>query len=495
MNHITGEPRDQIVLYAETIDGLIEEKNPVRIIDAYVSRLNIRRLGFKIKEAKKGRPSYTADVLLKIYIYGYLNKVRTTRKLENECKRNTELIWLTCRLAPDFKTIADFRRDNIKGIKNIFKEFLKVCRKLELLTFKLTATDGTKISGQNSLGNIYRRESIEGVEKKINEKIDKYLLELDKNDKSEENEFEFLSSNIEKKLDSLKTRKEKVEAIKKMFEADPELEIVYGNDPDGRIGKDKGKTDVLYNAQIAVDEKNKLIVAVDVTNESNDVHQAGNMVNKVEEIKKELEAEPGLKTIHVLDAGYYCESEILPLTDGGHEIYIPSPRDEKEKKSRYKEQQKESIPAKGYLAEDFKIDKEKNQLICPQGLRLNNQSVYQDKNTGITVAEFKCRNKNCEKKHLCTKSKEGRTVKLSVRKEDMDKFDEKVRSELGQKIVAIRKELAEHPFGTIKGNFGYNNFLLKGIDKVKSEFNFTAFIYNFKRVLNIAGFDKLLAAI
>jgi transposase len=494
MEHITGESRDQIVLIQETIEEMIEETNPVRIIDQYVNKLNLRELRFNLKESGMGRSSYNAALLLKIYIYGYYIRVRSTRRLEEECKRNTEMIWLTCRLVPDFKTLADFRRDNKAAISRLFKEFTKKCFELGLISFEIVATDGTKIGAQNSMGNIYKRHEMDKMEKKIDETIKNYIAELDKNDRSEHNDLKILTENIEKKLSNLKTRKEKMEAIKTMFDEDPELETIYGNDPDSRIGKDKGKADVLYNAQIAVDAKNKLIVAAEITNENNDVHQAGNMVLNVEETKKELKISPELKTVHVMDAGYYCEKEILPLDDAKYNIYIPSPRDEKERKDKYKGKQKEHIPAKGYLAENFKFDKDKNQLLCPEGKRLNNESAYLDSVTGITVGEFKCRHKDCKNKHLCTQSKDGRTVKISLRKEDMDKFDEKVRSDLGRKIVSKRKELAEHPFGTMKRNFGFTYFLTKSYENVKSEFSFTAFMYNFKRVLNILEFDQLKAA-
>jgi len=491
MEHIKGESRDQLVLFTETIDSVIDEKNPVRIIDAYVDKLDFKKLGFKLKESPIGRPSYSFGVLLKIFFYGYINKIRSSRKLENECRRNIELIWLTGRLSPDFKTLADFRRDNTKGITSLFKEFLKLCHKLDLISFKLAGIDGTKISAQNSMGNIYRRDNIEEIAKKIDEKIIQYLKELELNDQEEESEFEFLSRNIEKKLKSLKTRKGKVARIKEIFEADLELDVYYANDPDSRLGKDKGKSDVLYNAQMAVDEKHKLIVVAEVTNENNDLQQLSNIVNKVEEIKNELGVD-NVVTIKVADAGYYSEKEILSVVDSGHEVYVPSPRDENRKRNEGKEEKPGQVPTREYNRENFIFNKEANNLMCPDGKLLVLTATFADR--GRILAEYTCNNKECCNKDKCTKDKEKRRVKLSVRKQDMDRFDDNVRSELGKKIVGKRKELAEHPFGTIKRSQDHGYFLLKGKDKVNCEFNFTSFIYNFKRVLNIAGFDALLAA-
>src|SRR3990172_1774643 len=287
---INETPREQLNLFAEKLDDLISADNTVRFIDAYINKLDLRKLGFKNPGSNegKGRPAYKASSLLKIYIYGYLNRIRSSRKLEAECRRNVELIWLTGRLSPDFKTIADFRKDNRKGIKKIFKEFLKLCHKLELLSVRCTAIDGTKVRAQNSLDNIYKREEIEKIERRIQEKINQYLEELESNDKTEEADYEFLSKDLPAKLAQLKKNQDKITLIKHIFEGNPELEIYFANDTDSRYQKDNNRINAGYNCQSAVDEKNKLIIANDVTNESNDLHQLNNMVNTIAELKVDL---------------------------------------------------------------------------------------------------------------------------------------------------------------------------------------------------------------
>ena len=215
--YIEGTPREQLILFEEKLDDIVSEDNIVRFIDVYISKLDLEGLGFKMPKNPEGqgRPPYRPSTILKIYLYGYLNRLRSSRKLENECKRNVELMWLTGRLAPDFKTIADFRKDNRIGLKRIFKEFLKLCHKLELLSLKYVGIDGTKTRAQNGLNNIYKREEIDKIEKRIQERIDKYLEELEINDKEEENEYEFLSKNLPEKIAKLKKSKEKIEIIKK----------------------------------------------------------------------------------------------------------------------------------------------------------------------------------------------------------------------------------------------------------------------------------------
>jgi len=228
MEYIVGEAREQLILFSEALDDIIGEENPVRFIDAYIEKLDLRELHFKVRGSNIGRLVYSEKLLLKIYIYGYMNMIRSSRRLENECKRNIELMWLANRLAPDFKTIANFRKDNKEGIKQVHKEFLKLCHKLGLLSFKVVGIDGTKIRGQNSNNNVYKRDEIEKNAKQIEDKIEKYLSELDKNDISEKWEYDFLKRNIEKKLERLKSKKEKIKKIKEIFEENPEVESILG---------------------------------------------------------------------------------------------------------------------------------------------------------------------------------------------------------------------------------------------------------------------------
>lgn len=492
--YINGEPREQLNLFEEKLDDIVSEDNIVRFIDAFVNKLDLERLNFKMPKNLewKGRPSYKPSTMLKIYIYGYLNRIRSSRKLENECSRNVELMWLTGRLAPDFKTIADFRKDNRKGIKQIFKEFLQLCHKLELLSLRYVAIDGTKSRAQNGLDNIYKREEIDKIERRVQERIDKYLEELELNDKQEENDYEFLSKNLPEKIAKLKKSKEKIEIIKKLFESNPELEVFFANDPDSRFQKDNNRVDAGYNCQTAVDEKNGLIVANEVTNESNDLHQLNTMMNEVKELKDDLGYSD--KTIAAADAGYFEEREIIEATlDEDFDVYVSHPRDTQNKKNK----KEDKVPAKDFMKDDFKYDREKDIFYCPEGkvLELSGEG-YIDKQNGVRKYQYICKDcDGCLKRKLCTNNKKGRVVKATEFMKEISDFREKCNSDFGKQVLNKRKEVVEHPFGTIKRNWGYRYFMQKGMGKVQAEFSFIAFIYNLRRVLNIVPFEELMEAI
>ena len=493
MNYIEGTSRHQLHLFQTNLDDIIPEDSPIRFLDTYVQKLNLEKLGFSIPELRTGKPPYNPELLLKIYIYGYLNRLRSSRKLERECKRNTELIWLTESLAPDFKTIADFRKDNRDGIKKIFKEFLKLCQKLELLSFQSVAIDGTKKRAQNSLGNIYKRSELEKIEKRIQDKIDSYLRELDENDSIEHDDFELLSNNIVEKIKKLEKRKDKLDIVKKIFEEEKDLEVYFANDSDSRFQKDNGRTNAGYNCQSAVDEKNKLIITNDVTNENNDLCQLNNMKDKISDTKEELEVE--CTTTLIADSGYHNEKEIMSAKeDEKFDLYVTHQRDAKtlEKQGREK---KGKIPAKGYEKDDFVYCKEKDVFKCPEGKELHRRGKGSLKR-GLRVYKYNCKDCSyCDKKHLCTESKNGRSVEASENMKEMMEFREKCNTAHGKAMLRKRKEIVEHPFGTIKGNWDYRYFMQSGMENVQSEFSFITFIYNLRRVLNIVPLEKLLESI
>ena len=494
--YIKGIPREQLYLFDEKLDDIIQNDNTARFIDAYVEKLDLTKLGFKIKTKidSKGRPPYNPATMLKIYIYGYLNKIRSSRKLETECKRNTELIWLTLRLAPDFKTIADFRKDNRKGIKKIFKEFLKLCHKLDLLSLECVAIDGTKARAQNSLDNIYKRDAIDQIEQRIHEKIEKYLEELESNDRIEEADDDFLIKNLPEKLKKLKKSQDKLQVIKQMFEENPELEIYFANDPDARYQRDNNRIDAGYNCQSVVDDKNNLIISNDITNESNDLHQLNNMKSKVDELKKELEIEK--KTVVLADAGYFEEEEVLDADrDENFEVYVSHPRDCSKK--RRKKNKDEKIPAEGYRKDDFKYDSNSNTFECPEGKKLKQKgNGYIKKGSGTKKYQFVCKEcDGCDKRPMCTKNKKGRVIKTTEYMGEILEYREKCKTERAKALMAKRKEMVEHPFGTIKRNWGYQYFMQKGMENVSTEFSFITFIYNFRRVLNLVSLDNLMEAL
>lgn len=493
MEYINGIDRNQLFLFKETLDNSIDVKNYIRIIDSYIESLDLESLGFVMPSLKHGKPPYRLHLLLKIYFYGYMEKIRSSRKLEKECNRNMEMIWLTQSLAPDFKTISDFRMKNKKGIKNIFKEFLKFCNKAGLLSLGTVAIDGTKLRGQNNLNNVYHRNEMEKIQKKIESKIEEYLKELDEEDLKEGESIKLENNdknkNVLEKLEKLKKHQNKVEEIQKQFEENKEVDLIFATDKDCRFQSDKGKVRAGYNAQTAVDSANKLIVVSEVTNECNDLNQTTPMVSELKELKKEMEIEN--KTDVLEDAGYFNEKEIVAQrSDESIELFIPDAKDS----NKFKKKDTDKIPTKDYEIGNFKYDKEKDVFICPMGKELFKVSKKPVKeNSGREVFEYHCNNcEYCPEVKNCTNNKRGRSIKVSANKEYMDNFKAKMKEPESVKKIEKRKELSEHPFGCMKHNLGYTYFMQKGLEKVKAEFSFICFTHNLKRVINILGFDRFM---
>ena len=489
-----GIPRDQLYLIKTCIDDIISNSNPVRVIDAYVEKLELLELGFTIPELRTGTPPYRPQLLLKIYIYGYLEKLRSSRKLEKGCNRNQEMIWLTEGLAPDFKTIADFRKDNREGIKNIFKEFLYLCHTLGLLSLEKIAIDGSKLRAQNSIKNIYKRNEMDKIQERIKNKIDEYLAILDAQDKKEQDDLKLREKGVEEivnKLKKLKKYHNKVEEIKNIFKKDKELETYFATDNTSRFQSDNGKVKAGYNVQVAGDDKNKLLIVNDVTNQSNDYKQMTPMVGQVKDLKEELGIKT--KTDAIMDCGYFNEKEVIKNNqDETIDIIVPDKKESSKIKNSNKKQDK--VPAEGFEIDNFTYNEDKDVYTCPEGQQLhrthNNPGTEK---SGRKVFEFQCYNcENCKSLGMCTKNKKGRSIKVSVNKEYMDSFKKEMKTDENKKLIQKRKEIIEHPFGTIKRNWGYTYFMQRGIKKVKAEFSFICFIYNFKRVLNIISVKKLI---
>jgi hypothetical protein len=407
------------------------------------------------------------------------------------------MIWLTECLSPDFKTIADFRKKNKKAIRNVFKEFLMFCKQAGLLSLETVGIDGTKMRAQNNRNNVYRREEIGKVEKRIQEKIEEYLSILDKEDEKEEDDIKINKSEVKEVVDrlkKLKKHKNKVDEIKNLFEEDKDLKTYFATDNDARFQNDNGKIRAGYNSQIASDNKNKLIIVNDVTNESNDLKQMSPMVAKVEELKESLGIE--IKTKAIMDAGYDSEVEILKNKDNKGIDIIVSDKKESSKNKAYKKK-KERVPGEGFEASDFIYNKEKDIFICPEGKDLKKtQKKPSKEKSGREVFEYQCYNcDGCKSRNNCTNNKKGRSIKISVNKEVIDSFKNKMQESENKKLLSRRKEIVEHPFGTIKRNLGFTYFMQKGLEKVKTEFSFICFTYNFKRVVNILGIEGFLKEI
>ena len=492
IDYKVGTPRNQVFLFQYSLEELIERDNIVRFIDAYVESLEMGKLGFRMHENRKGAPAYRPQVKLKIYIYGYFNRIRTSRLLEAECRRNREMMWLVEGLRPDFKTIADFRKDNPKALKNVFKEFVLFCHKMDLISMRLLSVDGTKLRGQNGHGEVYRREKLAEIEWAVEKGLERYFEEMEELDRRQDHEGIQIRREkvveLTKKIQRLTRKKQKVNAAKEFLETHPEESAYSSTDPDSRLQKDKGMVQPGYNAQNVVEGKNKLIVAADVCNQQTDKRLLGAMVEQTIEVKNELGIEE--QSEMVADAGYFNETDVLAYQqEQTIRVTVPIAA----------EGEREGSKEKVLGQEKFHYDPERDTWVCPLGVLLRKiiARPETDKNGRLTwkyrANEEECA--ACPKRSCCTKGSGGRMLRVSVRHKELKAYFEKLEDPERKALIRKRKELVEHPFGTIKRTLGFGHFLQRGLEAVGAEFQFTCFIYDLKRVLNLLPFDTLMETV
>lgn len=458
----------QYSLIPTCYDEMISEDNPVRVLSAFVDSLDMKQLNFKNSNRKKslaGRPSYNPKDLLKLYLYGYFNGIRSSRKLAKECERNIEVFWLIRELKPDFRTISDFRKDNIKNMKLVFKEFSLLCDSLNLIGKEIVAIDGSKFRASNSRRKNYTKGKLEKQIKYYEENIQKYIEILDKEDLEEkDNKVNISKEELDKKIKEAKQKIEKLKNIKKEVEKNGEISIT---DPDSRHMKaNNNGTDISHNVQIAVDNKADLVVAIDVTSSPADQGQLSNMAMKA---KDELGVE---KITALADKGYWNGEELKKCEENNITTIVSSPKENG------------NI---GYKKADFKYNKEQDYYVCPMGQKLHR----------IGIKDIKYRNRNackeCPNRDKCTKNKSGRTISVKENEEHLERA--KKRQEENMNLYKQRQTIVEHVFGTIKRDLGYTYLLLRGREKVKGESFMHFLIYNIKRVCNIKTIREIIEEI
>jgi transposase len=486
MEFIHGEDRDQAILFPDSIDDYIEENSAARVIDAFVNSLDLSALGFARYEPNEtGRPAYNPKDMLKLYIYGYMNRIRSSRRLENESKRNLEVIWLLHKLTPDHKTIADFRKDNKKALKNVFKSFVKLCIKLDLYGKELAAIDGSKFKAVNAKDRNYTKDGLKDRLKRIDERIQAYMSELEKTDKEEDAvSVEKTAAEINGIIKGLKERKERYQALVEEMEKTRQTQISL-TDSESRLMLANGKMDVCYNVQTAVDSKLKLIVEFEVTNNANDLNQLAPMAENVMEI---LEVETITATA---DKGYNSASDIAAATLMGVDVHIAGsdvqmciPTAEGEQEEVTSQQGGRSV----YL-------KDRNIALCPMGKVLYPQFYKKSKGEAVFSNSAACGECTCR----CTREKRAFRYQFVMKEDGFSKdYKDKelavkqVRVKPDKEIIAQRKCIVEHPFGTIKRSMDAGYCLLKGKVKVTAEFSLIFLAYNLKRVINILGSKKMI---
>jgi transposase len=472
--HVAGLNRDQTALFPDTLEGYVDKENPVRFIDAFVDSLNLEKLGFKhALPVEIGRPSCDPSDLLKLYVYGYLNQVRSSRKLERECHRNVEVMWLMRKLTPDFKTIADFRKDNVDCVKGVFKEFVKLCMSLDLYGAKCIAIDGTKFKAVNSLDRNFNRKNLAYRMKRIDEHVSKYLAEIEEEDRKEEQANSKHVEMLQEKVQKLMKRKEEyAELLCKLKESKQnEVSLV---DPDCRLMKNRGRIEPCYNGQVAVDDKNHLIVDYDVTNAPADNCQLSPIAKSAKEM---LRAE---SLDAVADKGYFSFVQIKDCVDSGIIPYVPE-------QNRYGVGfvKRKGVPTREFHVDKFVYDVGTDTFVCPAGNKLVFSYLDHAHQKNIRVYRtdvcFSCEYFMTK----CSLNKHGRTLWRWEHAEVLDEMRERMLRE--PEKLALRKKVVEHPFGTMKRAFNQGYLLLKGLRKVGGEVGFTMLAYNMRRVLNILG--------
>ena len=485
-DHVAGETRDQSILFPDTLDEYVTEENPVRFIDAFVDSLDLERLGFKHAklDGGAGRPPYDPSDLLKLYVYGYLNQVRSSRKLERECHRNIEVIWLMRKLTPDFKTIADFRKENIDCIKPVFKEFVYLCRSLDLFGAELIGIDGSKFRAVNSRKRNLTEERLAEVLKRLDEKIARYLKELEENDGAADDEKRRSGGSgtekLKEKLAKLEERKREYVQAQDLMKETGQKEVSL-TDPDSRLMKNNGKLDVCYTAEAAVDSKNKMVVDYEVTNNPSDQGQLGPMA---ESAKEALDVE---RLDATADRGFFNGNDIKRCLDSGITPYVPEPSWGGRGGAK-----KTGVPAPEFYEDRFTYDGATNSYTCPAGQTLsfvswNNNWHGMRYRLYQTDACFSCPYFMTR----CTKNKTGRMVRRWEHEGLLEEMRARLRTADGLMRVRMRRELCEHPFGTMKRAFNQGYFLMKELRKVKGEMGFTMLAFNMRRAISILGVKAL----
>jgi transposase len=473
MNHIRGVDRAQTLLLPETIEDYVAPENPVRFIDAFVASLDLHALGFaRAIAAYTGRPAYDPGTLLRLYLYGYLHRLRSSRQLEKECHRNLELIWLVRRLAPDHKTIADFRRDHRAGFKLVHRQFHLLCHQLKLFGGELVALDGTKLAAVNARDRNYNQKKLAELIARADARLADYLQQLDAGDTAEAHEEKLTRTELEKKIAALREKQEWHEELLSRL-ADEEEKQLSTTDPDARKMHASQGTVIGYNAQSAVDAQHKLIVADDVTNEGTDVQQ---LASVAAEAKQTL----GVKRLEVVaDPGYYNNADVSLCEEKNITPYI-------------RKVNTSANSARGlYGKKDFTYDPEKDVYRCPAGTELTHRFNTYERGRSLRYYRTNACAK-CPLKEKCTRN-QSRTITREENEGLMEKMAARVQAH--PEKMRLRKALVEHPFGTIKRWFGYTCFLVKGLENVRTEWTLMTLCYNLKRVLNLVSFPELMRAV
>ena len=473
MKHRAGLDRSQTLLFPERLEDYVGAENPVRFLDAFVAKLDLSALKFiKAQCAPTGRPPYAPAMLLKLYLYGYLHRLRSSRSLEAECHRNVELLWLTGKQTPDFKTIADFRKDNLAPLKAVARSFTLLCRQLNLFGGELLAIDGSKFRAVNARDQNYNAGRLQELIAHTDARLAEYFQQLEQADAVNATTTTLSRAELEQKIAALTEKRDWHTEL--LGQLDAEEKQISMTDPDTRRMPTAQGNVVGYNAQFAVDAQHKLIAADDVTNEVNDLKQLADVA---------LQAKENLgvtQTEVVADKGYYSASEVRRCVEKNITPYIPKA-------------DTSANTARGlYGKSQFKYDAANDVYECPGKQALTYRFATYE--LGRELRYYRATGcKTCALKTHCTRNQANRTITREANEHLMEQMAERMKQQPAK--FKLRKTLAEHPYGTIKRWMNFTHFSLKGLVKVRTEWSLVTLAYNLKRVLNLVSFEKLMAAV
>jgi transposase len=471
--HLSGVSREQKLLLPEAVEDYVAAEAPVRFIDAFVTTLDLVALGFKkAAAANTGRPPYDPGDLLRLYLYGYLYRLRSSRLLERECHKNLEVIWLLRTLKPDFKTIADFRKDNKTALQQTCRQFTVLCKNLNLFGAELIAVDGSKFKAVNSRDKNYNAKKLQELIARIDARIKTYLEELDDGDDQDPGGGGLSKEQLQQKIDQLKERKDDYTGL--LSQLDEEEKQISTTDEEARLMHTRAGSDVCYNVQTAVDSKHKLIVEHEVTNDCVDFQQLAPMSIAA---KKAL----GVETLNVVaDKGYYSNTQVEQCVERGITPYI--------EKTDTSANTKLGLFGKN----KFIFDTAKDVYRCPAGQELDFR--FNTFENGRELRYYRAKEcKTCLLRKQCTRNQGNRTITREQNEGLMEAMARRVKK--NREIMKSRKAIVEHPFGTIKRWMNAGYFLCKGLEAVRTEMSLSVLVYNLKRVLNLVSFPDLLKAL
>lgn len=468
MGYISGVSREQQVLFPESLEEYVGESNAVRVMDLFVSKLDLRELGVsRALPAETGRPGYDPRDLLRLYVYGYVNRVRSSRALEREAKRNVEVMWLLGKVQPEYRTIADFRKDHPEALAKVYRKFTEFCRKAELIGGKQVAVDGSKFQAVNGREQNQTQAGLKEALRLLEERIARYLRELDVEDEAEDGQ-----EDVTRKLEKVTERKEELAALLAEMEASGQTQRSTTDPESRRMQVRGGGTGVSYNVQVAVDARHHLIVAYDVTNEGNDLNQLSLLAMAAQEAVGEESLEV------VADRGYYNGVEVAKCAAAGITPVVPRTQSSKNEK-------------KGLFTNDrFRYDTDRDVYVCPAAQALSFQRTEQHDGRPMRIYANAAACRDCPLAQRCHANKDGRYIRRPPEAALLEEM--RLRVKKHPELMRLRQQIVEHPFGTIKRWMDQGYFLLRGRRKTRGEFALSALAYNLKRAVTVLGVPRMM---